>query len=116
MPLVEHHSLPAPLNERLIVMPEACFQHDEGAEPLVPLLRFIGPVSPDPDHRRSSRDAARLLLELRLLSSTRLDSLILLTVVLADDGRLLVQLRSDELAPLDSTHARALRSRTGDAR
>ncbi len=40
--------------------------------------------------------------ELRLLSSTRLDSHILLTVVLAGDGRLLERLRSDELAPLGS--------------
>lgn len=43
-----------------------------------------------------------VLAELRLLSSARLDSHILLTVVLADDGRLLEQLRSDELAPLGS--------------
>ncbi len=40
--------------------------------------------------------------ELRLLSSARLDSHILLTVVLAGDGRLLERLRSDELAPLGS--------------
>lgn len=45
---------------------------------------------------------AAVLGELRLLSSTRLDSHILLTVVLAGDGRLLEQLRSDELAPLNS--------------
>jgi general secretion pathway protein A len=45
---------------------------------------------------------AAVLAELRLLSSTRLDSHILLTVVLAGDGRLLEQLRSDELAPLNS--------------
>ena len=43
-----------------------------------------------------------VLAELRLLSSARLDSHILLTVVLAGDGRLLEQLRSDELAPLGS--------------
>lgn len=43
-----------------------------------------------------------VLAELRLLSSTRLDSHILLTVVIAGDGRLLDQLRSDELAPLGS--------------
>lgn len=43
-----------------------------------------------------------VLAELRLLSSARLDSHILLTVVLAGDGRLLDQLRSDELAPLNS--------------
>jgi general secretion pathway protein A len=41
-----------------------------------------------------------VLAELRLLSSTRLDSHILLTVVLAGDGRLLERLRSEELAPL----------------
>ena len=40
--------------------------------------------------------------ELRLLSSARLDSHILLTVVLAGDGRLLESLKSDELAPLGS--------------
>lgn len=43
-----------------------------------------------------------VLAELRLLSSARLDSHILLTVVFAGDGRLLDQLRSDELAPLGS--------------
>jgi hypothetical protein len=43
-----------------------------------------------------------VLAELRLLSSTRLDSHILLTVVLAGDGRLLERLRSEELAPLGS--------------
>ena len=40
--------------------------------------------------------------ELRLLSSARLDSHILLTVVLAGDGRLLEAFKSDELAPLGS--------------
>jgi type II secretory pathway predicted ATPase ExeA len=40
--------------------------------------------------------------ELRLLSSARLDSHILLTVVLAGDGRLLESFKSDELAPLGS--------------
>ena len=40
--------------------------------------------------------------ELRLLSSARLDSHILVTVVLAGDGRLLERLRTDELAPLGS--------------
>lgn len=45
---------------------------------------------------------AGVLGELRLLSSARLDSHILLTVVLAGDGRLLERLRSDELAPLGS--------------
>ena len=43
---------------------------------------------------------AGVLGELRLLSSARLDSHILLTVVLAGDGRLLESLKSDELAPL----------------
>jgi type II secretory pathway predicted ATPase ExeA len=43
-----------------------------------------------------------VLSELRLLSSTRLDSHILLTVVLAGDGRLAERLRSDEFLPLDS--------------
>ena len=45
---------------------------------------------------------AKLLAELRLLSSANLDSHILLTVVLAGDGRLVERLRSDELAPLGS--------------
>jgi general secretion pathway protein A len=40
--------------------------------------------------------------ELRLLSSVRLDSHILLTVVLAGDGRLLERLKSEELLPLAS--------------
>jgi general secretion pathway protein A len=43
-----------------------------------------------------------VLSELRLLSSTRLDSHILLTVVLAGDGRLVERLRSDEFLPLAS--------------
>jgi type II secretory pathway predicted ATPase ExeA len=43
-----------------------------------------------------------VLSELRLLSSAKLDSHILLTVVLAGDGRLLERLRSDELLPLSS--------------
>jgi general secretion pathway protein A len=42
------------------------------------------------------------LAELRLLSSTRLDSHILLTVVLAGDRRLLDRFRSDEFLPLGS--------------
>src|SRR6516164_3152854 len=45
---------------------------------------------------------ASVLAELRLLSSTRLDSHILLTVVLAGDGRLVERFRSDELLPLGS--------------
>ena len=45
---------------------------------------------------------AGVLGELRLLSSARLDSHILLTVVLAGDGRLLEAFKSDELAPLGS--------------
>ena len=43
-----------------------------------------------------------VLNELRLLSSTRLDSHLLLTTVLAGDGRLLQHLRADELLPLGS--------------
>jgi general secretion pathway protein A len=43
-----------------------------------------------------------VLAELRLLSSTRLDSHILLTVVLAGDGRLIERFRSEELIPLGS--------------
>jgi type II secretory pathway predicted ATPase ExeA len=43
-----------------------------------------------------------VLSELRLLSSTHFDSRILLTVVLAGDGRLTEKLRSDELLPLGS--------------
>jgi general secretion pathway protein A len=45
---------------------------------------------------------ASVLAELRLLSSTRLDSHILLTIVLAGDGRLAERLRSDEFLPLAS--------------
>jgi type II secretory pathway predicted ATPase ExeA len=43
-----------------------------------------------------------VLAELRLLASARLDSHLLLTVVLAGDGRLLERLRSEELSPLNS--------------
>jgi general secretion pathway protein A len=43
-----------------------------------------------------------VLSELRLLSSTRLDSHLLLTVVLAGDRRLVERFRSDELLPLGS--------------
>src|SRR5215467_52048 len=43
-----------------------------------------------------------VLAELRLLSSTRLDSHILLTVVLGGDGRLIDRFRSEELLPLGS--------------
>ena len=43
-----------------------------------------------------------VLAELRLLSSARLDSHILLTVVLAGDGRLPERLRAEDLAPLAS--------------
>lgn len=43
-----------------------------------------------------------VLNELRLLSSARLDSHLLLTVVLAGDQRLLQHFRTEELAPLDS--------------
>ena len=48
-----------------------------------------------------------VLAELRLLSSARLDCHILLTVVLAGDGRLLERLRSEELAPARQPHAGA---------
>ena len=44
----------------------------------------------------------QVLSELRLLSSARLDSHILLTVVLAGDGRLIERLRSEDFQPLDS--------------
>jgi general secretion pathway protein A len=44
----------------------------------------------------------KVLAELRLLASARLDSHILLTVVLAGDGRLLERFRSEELLPLGS--------------
>jgi general secretion pathway protein A len=43
-----------------------------------------------------------VLSELRLLASARFDSHILLTVVLAGDGRLIERLRSDEFLPLAS--------------
>jgi len=43
-----------------------------------------------------------VLSELRLLASARFDSHILLTVVLAGDGRLVERLRSDEFLPLGS--------------
>ncbi|MGB6451973.1 MAG: AAA family ATPase [Steroidobacteraceae bacterium] len=45
---------------------------------------------------------APVLAELRLLSSARLDSHLLLTVVLAGDQRLLERFRSEELLPLGS--------------
>jgi general secretion pathway protein A len=45
---------------------------------------------------------ATVLSELRLLASTRLDSHLLLTVVLAGDGRLVERLRSEEFLPLAS--------------
>jgi len=44
----------------------------------------------------------KVFAELRLVASTRLDSHILLTVVLAGDGRLLERFRTDELLPLGS--------------
>jgi general secretion pathway protein A len=43
-----------------------------------------------------------VLNELRLMSSSRLDSHLLLTTVLAGDGRLVERLRADELLPLGS--------------
>jgi type II secretory pathway predicted ATPase ExeA len=44
----------------------------------------------------------KVMAELRLLASARLDSHILLTVVLAGDGRLVERFRSEELLPLGS--------------
>ena len=46
--------------------------------------------------------APAVLSELRLLTSAKLNSYILLTVVLAGDARLVERLRSDEFLPLDS--------------
>ena len=46
--------------------------------------------------------APKVLAELRLLASAKLDSHILLTVVLAGDGRLLDRMREDDLLPLAS--------------
>jgi type II secretory pathway predicted ATPase ExeA len=46
--------------------------------------------------------ASAVLCELRLLASARLDSHILLSVILAGDGRLAERLRTDELLPLAS--------------
>ena len=46
--------------------------------------------------------APKVLAELRLLASAKLDSHILLTVVLAGDGRLLDRMRAEELLPLAS--------------
>ena len=46
--------------------------------------------------------SAVALTELRVLSSTRFDSRIILTVVLAGDARLLARLRREELLPLGS--------------
>jgi general secretion pathway protein A len=52
------------------------------------------------DEAQEMRSA--VLCELRLLTSARLDSHILLTVVLAGDGRLADRIRCEELLPLDS--------------
>jgi type II secretory pathway predicted ATPase ExeA len=60
------------------VMPEACVPHD------------------------AQEMQSSVLAELRLLTSADLDSNILLTVVLAGDGRLTDRLRSDEFLPLAS--------------
>jgi type II secretory pathway predicted ATPase ExeA len=46
--------------------------------------------------------SAAVMTELRVLSSTRLDTRIILTVVLAGDTRLLERLRQEELLPLGS--------------
>ena len=65
--------------------------------------RLVIAIEVAPGERRSLQEIdLRQLAELRLLSSARLDSHILLTVVLAGDGRLLERLRSDELSPLNS--------------
>jgi type II secretory pathway predicted ATPase ExeA len=64
----------------LIVARAARLRHDDEAQEIQPAV----------------------LAELRLLSSAELDSRILLTVVLAGDGRLADRLRSDEFLPLDS--------------
>jgi hypothetical protein len=52
-----------------------------------------------------------VLNELRLLSSARLDSHLLLTVVLAGDQRLIERFRAEDLLPLGSPHAGALGAR-----
>jgi len=46
--------------------------------------------------------SSEVLSELRLLGSTRFDSRIILTVVLAGDGRLVQMLRQDDLVPIGS--------------
>jgi type II secretory pathway predicted ATPase ExeA len=51
---------------------------------------------------REGRALEGLIAELRLLASARLDSHLLLTIVLAGDRRLGRALRSDEFLPLDS--------------
>ena len=50
----------------------------------------------------SQEMSAAVMTELRVLSSTRFDSRIILTVVLAGDSRLVERLRRDELLPLGS--------------
>ena len=45
MPPVDQARLPASLLERFGVMPEACVHHDDDAERLIALLRFIGPIT-----------------------------------------------------------------------
>ena len=57
-----------------------------------------------------------MLNELRLLGSARLDSHLLLTAVLAGDGRLLQHLRADDLLPLGSrVRVKLLRERAAPA-
>ena len=56
-----------------------------------------------------------VLAELRLLASADLDSHILLTIVLAGDGRLAERLRSDEFLPLASRMRVRLADRTRNA-
>lgn len=54
-----------------------------------------------------------VLSELRLLCSARLDSHLLLTVVLAGDQRLLERFRCEEPPAAGKSHARATHARTG---
>ena len=49
---VAHDRLPASLLERFAVMPGACFQHDDDADRLVALLRFLGPITGGRMHAR----------------------------------------------------------------
>src|SRR5260370_804231 len=71
--------------------------------PFSPAVPRGAPLArPVPTVDEAQEMLSTVLSELRLLCSTRLDSHILLTVVLAGDGRLLERLRSDEFLPLAS--------------